>query len=144
MNDPYLLVHVSKLPEAFSKVVLVKEDISRSGMNVSDACRKEGLSRSVFYKYKDYVFRPEEKEKKKSAVFSVKAEDKEGVLNSILNVISKHRTNVLNIYQNTPMQGTAFISIKIDYSKADCALEELLSELNGLPSVVKAEVSAHA
>jgi chorismate mutase len=144
MNDSYLLVSVSKLPEALLKVVLAKEDISRSGMNVSDACRKEGISRSVFYKYRDYVFRPEEKEKKKSAVFSVKVEDKEGVLNSVLNVISHHRANVLNIYQNTPMHDVAFVSIKIDYSKADCSLEELSKELSNLPYVSKVEVSAHA
>jgi chorismate mutase len=56
-DDEYYVIHRSVLPDYFEKVIEIKEIIS-SGVNISDACKKVGLSRSTFYKYKDYVNRP--------------------------------------------------------------------------------------
>ena len=55
MGQEFLIIDKSILPEHFGMVIEIKELIN-SGYKISDACKKVGLSRSTFYKYKDYVF----------------------------------------------------------------------------------------
>ena len=57
MSDDYYIIHKKVLPTYFEKVIQIKE-IVNLGVNISDACKKVGLSRSTFYKYKDYVNKP--------------------------------------------------------------------------------------
>ena len=53
----FLLVDSSALPDVFLKVLQAKELLaSGSVSNISTAARQAGISRSAFYKYKDYVF----------------------------------------------------------------------------------------
>ena len=57
MNQPQkVLVQVDVLPEVFRKVLEAKQLIAtRQAKNSTDACRMVDLSRSAFYKYKDYM-----------------------------------------------------------------------------------------
>ena len=61
MNNEYLIVHRSVLPECFTRV-LAAQELLRTGAvkEVSEAARLAGISRSTFYKYKDYIFTPNE------------------------------------------------------------------------------------
>ena len=53
----FLLVDSSALPDVFLKVLQAKELLaSGSVSNISTTARQAGISRSAFYKYKDYVF----------------------------------------------------------------------------------------
>lgn len=54
MNDEYFLINKKVLPKYFEKVIEIKSLIN-NGYSVIDACKKVDLSRSTFYKYKDYV-----------------------------------------------------------------------------------------
>ena len=55
MGQEFLIIDKSILPEHFGMIIEIKELIN-NGYKISDACKKVGLSRSTFYKYKDYVF----------------------------------------------------------------------------------------
>ena len=90
MDQEYLLVHKSVLPNSFSKVVEAKE-LLRSGeaVDVSEAVRKVGLSRSTYYKYKDYIFEPEESDSVRTAVVSVVLKHEPGVLGGMLTRLSE-------------------------------------------------------
>ena len=83
MNDDYFVIHKKVLPDYFEKVIKIKEIISL-GANISDACKQVGLSRSTFYKYKDYVNRPSMKVGKR-VILSLKLVDEPGSLSNILN-----------------------------------------------------------
>ena len=53
----FLLVDTEVLPDVFVKVLEAKELLASGAVsNISLAARKAGISRSAFYKYKDYVF----------------------------------------------------------------------------------------
>ena len=47
MSDDYYIIHKKVLPDYFGKVIEVKELVN-SGVNISDACKEIGLSRSTF------------------------------------------------------------------------------------------------
>ena len=52
-----LLVDSEVLPDVYSKVVMAKQLlVSGKARGVSDAVKKANISRSSYYKYKDFVF----------------------------------------------------------------------------------------
>lgn len=56
-KSEFYLVREEILPEAIKKTIMVKEILKRGKMRtVNEAVAKVGLSRSAYYKYKDYVF----------------------------------------------------------------------------------------
>ena len=57
MKKQYVLADVSVLPDVFPKVLKAKK-LLRAGeaATVHDAVRMTGISRSAYYKYKDYIF----------------------------------------------------------------------------------------
>ena len=54
-NQQYLLVNAQVLPSTFTKVVEVKNLLSKGNCTVNEAVKQVGISRSAYYKYKDYV-----------------------------------------------------------------------------------------
>ena len=53
-NSPLIVAEADILPEVFSKVIEVKKLIAQKGEKSSaSACRRVGISRSAFYKYKN-------------------------------------------------------------------------------------------
>ena len=66
MDNKYLIVSTSVLPEYFEQVVKTREMIESGEINISQACQKNNISRSTYYKYKDNVFRPDREYGKKS------------------------------------------------------------------------------
>ena len=83
MNDKstFYLVREEILPEAIKKTIKVKEILKRGEVKtINEAVEKMGLSRSAYYKYKDYVFPFYEASKDKIITLSLLLEHKSGVL----------------------------------------------------------------
>ena len=75
MLEHYLIVHKSVLPDYFEKVVEARRLIeSGKAPDVSSAVKMAGISRSTFYKYKDYILEPSAMSDGKKAVLSVMLE----------------------------------------------------------------------
>ena len=55
-SNEYYIVHKSILPTYFDQVIKTREQINNKKISVSDACKANGISRSTYYKYKDYIF----------------------------------------------------------------------------------------
>ena len=142
-DDEYYVIHRSVLPDYFEKVIEIKEIIS-SGVNISDACKKVGLSRSTFYKYKDYVNRPSVKVGKR-VLLSFKMEDEPGTLSNVLNEIASRHANVLAINHevtNLTKQdyiinnNIAYVNITADIMKMEISVQEFIQELKSLNSII--------
>ena len=57
-EDRYLLINSAVLPPVFESVILAKELLaSGKATSAAAAAKAAGISRSAFYKYKDYVFK---------------------------------------------------------------------------------------
>ena len=133
-DNEYYVIHRSVLPDYFEKVIQIKEIIS-SGVNISDACKQVGLSRSTFYKYKDFVNRPSTKVGKR-VLLLLKLVDEPGVLSNVLNEIASRKSNVLAINQEVPIHNMAYVNITADILKMEISVQEFILELKALNNII--------
>lgn len=141
MKEEFLMVHKSILPNYYDLVIEARELIERENASVSDVCKRLSISRSTYYKYKDYVFYPG-KEYGKKAILSVKMQDKKGVLSTVLNCIASYQGNIITINQNMPIRNTAFVTLAIDVIDLSIELNVLVNELKKLNLVKSVELLA--
>ncbi len=134
MSDDYFVIHRKVLPDYFEKVIQIKEIINK-GVNISDACKQVGLSRSTFYKYKDYVNRPSMKVGK-HIILSLKLVDEPGALSTILNEVASKNANILAINQEVPIHNIAFVTLTIALSDMDISIQNFIGELRELNNVI--------
>lgn len=140
MSDDYFVIHKKVLPDYFEKVIQIKELIS-IGESISDACKKIGLSRSTFYKYKDYVNRPSVKVGKR-IILSLKLVDEPGALSNILNEVAARKANVLAINQEVPIHNIAFVTLTIAITEMEISAQSFVNELKSKKNVLEAMLIA--
>ncbi len=135
----FLLVESSALPPVFSKVIEAKEYL-RGGQagSTAEAVRMAGISRSVFYKYKDSVYPYRERSPDAIITIQVVLYDKPGVLMSVISQFYSVGANILTINQNIPVKGKALVSIsaRIDRMEEPLgALMERLRQVDGVKTI---------
>ena len=124
----FLLVDSSALPDVFLKVLQAKELLaSGSVSNISTAARQAGISRSAFYKYKDYVFDAETGREAITVIATLL--DKTGALQSLLSGISAAGASVVTITQSRPENGTAQVEVTVRTGTMQMTVEEMLTRL---------------
>lgn len=141
----FYLVREEILPEAIKKTIKVKELLKRGeARTINEAVEKMELSRSAYYKYKDYVFPFYEASKEKIVTLALLLEHKPGVLSRVLNTIANDRGSVLTINQGIPLQGVANATISIETIDLAIDLEALLDKLRMVDGVKRLEVLGQA
>ena len=144
-NSKFYLVDLSILPEAIKKTIQAKEMLKQGNAEtINDAVKKTGLSRSAYYKYKDYVFPFYEASQNKIVTLTFLLEHKKGVLSSLLNTISNDSGSVLTINQGIPLQGVANATVSIETVNLAVDLEALLDKLRMVDGVKRLEVLGQA
>lgn len=143
-NSTYLLVDSSVLPEVFSKVIEVKKLLSKGGAakTVNEAVKEAGLSRSAFYKYRDYVFPFYETSRGRVITLFFVVEDFSGILSGIINKIAEMKANIVTINQNVPINGLADVTISIETGGMNGDIRRLMEELEKIEGVRKQEILA--
>ena len=137
----FYLVREEILLEAIKKTIVVKEILKRGELKtVNEAVEKVGLSRSAYYKYKDYVFPFYEASKEKIITLSLLLEHKPGVLSRVLNTIAGDSGSIMTINQGIPLQGVANTTISIETKSLTIDLEALLDKLRLIEGVKRLEV----
>lgn len=138
INDSYLVIEKAALPEIYEKVLYVTTLIdSGEAKNTSEAVKIAGISRSVYYKYKDSVFSYTKKETSGIVTLQLVLVDKPGVLVDFLSVFYKVNANILTVTQNIPVRGRAFVSVSARILDMTIELDELLLRLKSLKGVIK-------
>ncbi|HOV25325.1 MAG TPA: ACT domain-containing protein [Pseudobacteroides sp.] len=142
-DSTYLLVDTSVLPEIFSKVIEVKQILGKGKIkSVNDAVKEVGISRSAFYKYKDYVFPFYEISRGRVMTLLFVVEDLSGILSSIINQIALAKANILTINQNIPINGLADVTISIETAGMIRDIKELMEEIGKIEGVRRLEILA--
>ena len=139
-SDEYFVIHKKGLPEYFEKVIMIKDLIS-TGLNVSDACKEIGLSRSTFYKYRDFVNRPSTKVGKR-IIISLKLFDEPGSLSNILNDIASRNCNILAINQEEPIHNVAYVTLTVSINDMQISIQDFISELKDKKNLIDANLLA--
>ena len=131
------------LPEVFLKVCEAKEYL-QTGMaeTVAEAVAKAGISRSAFYKYKDAVQPFRDLERDRVVTMSIITMDKPGALSSVLSIFANSGANILTINQAIPANGVGIVTISITLLGMVISLDELRSQIDALPDVIRIELLA--
>lgn len=143
-NEPkYYIVEASALPEVFLKVAEAKRLLDTGEVaTVGEAARISGISRSAFYKYRDYILPFQNLMAGRIITFQVGMHDEMGVLSSILTVFAEYNANILTINQNIPTNGCAVVTISAETNQLKSSLEGLLGALKSTTGVIRAEILA--
>lgn len=142
-DSTYYLVDSSVLPEVFVKVMEVKKLLNKdNSLTVNDAVKAVGISRSAFYKYRDYIFPFYETSRGKVITLFFVLEDFSGILSRIINKIAAVKANILTINQNIPINGLADVTISIDTSEMEADIKDLMEEISRIDGVHKQAILA--
>lgn len=143
MNDRYYIIDKNVLPKIFEKVVATKK-LLQSGKckTVNEATKQIGISRAVYYKYKDHISIFTEKNAQKIVTINMLLLDVVGVLSKILQYLSSVGASILTINQNIPFDGVAPISISITTESMSVDLQEMLNYILNIDGVLRADVVA--
>lgn len=109
-----MVVSADVLPEVFTKVLTVKKLLARGEERSSaSACKRVGISRSAFYKYRDCVFSYEEKLTQRILTLYITLQDEPGILSNLISVLHEMHANILTVNQNIPVDGVATVTVSI-------------------------------
>lgn len=136
MKGDFLIVHKKILPDYYEKVLQARRMVENgSARDVSTAVRSVGISRSTYYKYKDYIYTPDNVDVGRKAVVSMVLRHEIGVLSTTMNLISSLGASVLTISQSMPIRGTASVVITMDIAQMSVNMEEVLQRLSEITGV---------
>lgn len=135
-SKTYFLVNSTVLPPVFKGVVLAKELLATGkAQNTSTAIKMAGISRTAFYKYKDYVFNYSNSTDK-TVTLIAKLSDKAGVFSALTTTLYEYGVNIITINQSVPVDGVADVSLTIQMQNVTISLEDLLEKLNNIDGIV--------
>ena len=141
----FYLVREDILPEAIKKTIRVKEFLKHNQKTtINEAVRLMDLSRSAYYKYKDYVFPFHDVTQGRVVTISLMVLDKPGELSQILNAVAESNCSILTINQGISLQGIADVSISIETNEMTIAVDDLIKRLEDLSGVRKVEIIGQA
>lgn len=142
-SEKFYIVNSKVLPEVFKKVLEVKEILLMGkAKDISEAAKQAGISRSTFYKYKDYVFPMSEGINSKKITLVVLLSHEAGTLSKVLDCIAFNKGNILTINQDIPINMAANVTITLDIANMKKDLKHLVNTLRALPNVVSVKVLA--
>lgn len=144
-KDKFYLVQEDILPEAIKKTIKVKEILKLGeAKTINEAVERMDLSRSAYYKYKDYVFPFYEIAQGKIVSITVSMSNDLGMLSSILRAIADSNGSILTINQDIPLQGIANVTIAFETKDLSTSLEECLDNIRSIRGILKVEILGQA
>lgn len=138
-NSQLIVAEADVLPEVFTKVIEVKKLMAQKGeKSFASACKRVGISRSAYYKYKDSVFPYEELFTRRIVNLYLLLSDSPGVLSSALSFLHNLNANILTVNQSIPVDGAAAVNISLRLtgdSEHEVDSFYSITELNGVLEV---------
>lgn len=136
INSKYLLVDKQILPPYYEKVIEARSLLSSGKCkDVSEATKSVGISRSTYYKYKDYLFTTNSDIDGRKAIISFTLAHKPGILSEVLKALSENGANILTITQNLPVNSKAHVVLSLDVSELKQEITPLIKEINSINGV---------
>lgn len=141
MEDKFYIVSEKILSDAMKKTVKVKELLKNGEEDqIKEAVKRVGLSRSAYYKYKDYIFPFVPEEEEELVTLSLLAVDREGILSEVVTKIAEYHASILTINQDIPLDQVAHITLTIKVSNLSVALERLFEEVEKIVGIRRVEL----
>lgn len=143
MLDNYLIIHKSILPEYYEKVLEARHLLEDGKVkDISQAVKEVGISRSTYYKYKDYILEPTDLSGCRNAVLSLMLAHEPGILSALLKKLSDVGGSILAINQSLPIHGKASVTISLDVSNVHTNITDVVNDIARLTGVEQAKLLA--
>ncbi len=139
-EDRYLLINSRVLPPVFEGVIHAKELLAGGkASSAAAAAKTAGISRSAFYKYKDFVFKYSAGN---DGALSLNAllSDRAGVFSALTAALYSCGANILTVTQGLPENGTANVSLTVRTENAALSPAELLDRLLRVEGVISIKI----
>lgn len=130
-----LLIDQNVLPEIYKNVIKAKKLLaSGEAKSATEAARLSGISRSAFYKYKDYVF--EYNANDQIITLDIVLKDEAGILSCLLTTLYENGANIQTIDQKTPSSGVATVSVSFGQAALKSDVSRLIEKIRRAAGVV--------
>lgn len=140
-SETYYLVSNRVLPESIAKTAAAKKLLtSGEAETVQQAVEQVGISRSVYYKYKDGIYPSHTVSRDKLITLSLVLEHRSGVLSEVLTRLASGGGNILTIHQTIPLQGQANVTMSVDTTNVTATVDSFTQRLKGMEGVQKADI----
>ena len=139
----YYVVSGDILPDVLEQVMQARILLqSGKAKRISEAVKMVGISRGTYYKYKDAVFSFNAEQSNRKAIISMILWNEKGTLSKVLSLVSVKQVNVLAINQTIPINGIANVALTLDISDLEISIQSLVSLIEAMPMVEKADLVA--
>ena len=139
----YYVVSGDILPDVLEQVMQARILLqSGKAKRISEAVKMVGISRGTYYKYKDAVFSFNAEQSNRKAIISMILRNEKGTLSKVLSLVSVKQVNVLAINQTIPINGIANVALTLDISDLEISIQYLVSLIEAMPMVEKADLVA--
>ena len=139
----YYVVSGGILPDVLEQVMQARILLqSGKAKRISEAVKMVGISRGTYYKYKDAVFSFNAEQSNRKAIISMILRNEKGTLSKVLSLVSVKQVNVLAINQTIPINGIANVALTLDISDLEISIQSLVSLIEAMPMVEKADLVA--
>lgn len=139
----YYVVSGDILPDVLEQVMQARILLqSGKAKRISEAVKMVGISRGTYYKYKDAVFSFNAEQSNRKAIISMILRNEKGTLSKVLSLVSVKQVNVLAINQTIPINGIANVALTLDISDLEISIQSLVSLIEVMPMVEKADLVA--
>lgn len=137
----YYVVSGDILPDVLEQVMQARILLqSGKAKRISEAVKMVGISRGTYYKYKDAVFSFNAEQSNRKAIISMILRNEKGTLSKVLSLVSVKQVNVLAINQTIPINGIANVALTLDISDLEIGIQSLVSLIEAMPMVEKADL----
>ena len=137
----FYIVDKRILPNSIQSVIKVNEIDQAERISKYEAIKRVGISRSTYYKYKDYIKPFFEGGKEKVFSIHLSLMDRPGILARVLDIIAGEQMNILTIVQNIAIDGVSRVTISIQTTENLLRkIEEMLEKISSLDSVKELRV----
>ena len=139
----YYVVSGDILPDVLEQVMQARILLqSGKAKRISEDVKMVGISRGTYYKYKDAVFSFNAEQSNRKAIISMILRNEKGTLSKVLSLVSVKQVNLLAINQTIPINGIANVALTLDISDLEISIQSLVSLIEAMPMVEKADLVA--
>ena len=143
MDTSHIIIDYNIAPDVFKRVITAKKLIaSGKCKSVAEALEQVRLSRTAFYKYKNYIFARDEAQNGSIATLAFTLDDVTGILSEILKLLASENMSVLTINQNIPINSVANITISLRINEVSTSIDDVIVKLKKLEGVNKVHLLA--
>ena len=141
-NKEFYIVDKRILPKSIQNVIKVYDLILKTKMSKDSAIKKVGISRSTYYKYKDFIKPFYEGGEDRIYSLHLSLKDRVGILSDVLDVIAREKISILTVVQNMAVDGVAKSTILIKLSESmQKKIDKIISKIGNVEGIADIRIT---